>query len=146
MNDLATQMKFEEAEVLRRRLEKVQRARSEVKETFFSVSKFDFLALLPSNTVSRRKLAFIREGKVLGFEEYDVETLRERLEEDLHRFFDSPIDKDYSGNPYDEFCLACNFILDPLLSVEMLPVQDVENLPMHVLERIQKRKRRVNSG
>src|ERR1051325_2240691 len=53
MNKLAAQTKIEEAEQIRRRLEKLHRARQECKDTFFSVWKFDYVAILPSDSVSR---------------------------------------------------------------------------------------------
>src|SRR5262245_59829613 len=48
MSDLAAEMKFEEAEVVHRKLEKLRRARQECKDTFFSVWGFDYLAVLGS--------------------------------------------------------------------------------------------------
>ena len=142
MNDLAAQTKFEEAELIRRRVDKVHRARQEYKDTFFSVWNFNYIVVLASDSVSRCKIAFIRQGRVTGFEQYEVDSLKEILDSDLHRFFDTPIERDSTGSPYDEFCLVCNFIVDPLQSVDLLPVRDVENLPMQVFERIQQRKRK----
>src|SRR5882672_4950502 len=79
MSDLAAQTKFEEAEVVRRRLEKIHRARQECRDTFFSIWKFDYIALLPSDSVFRWKIAFIRKGRIAGFELYEVESLHETL-------------------------------------------------------------------
>src|SRR2546425_9698672 len=72
---LAAVTQFEQAEGLRRKLEKVRRARQEVKDTFCSVWDFDYLVLLPSVSVSRCKIAFVRAGGVAGFEEYEVDAL-----------------------------------------------------------------------
>jgi excinuclease ABC subunit C len=142
MNDLAGQTKFEEAELIRRRLDKIRRARQEYKDTFFSVWKFNYIAVLASDSVSRCKIAFIRQGRVVGFEHYEVDSLTESLDSDLHRFFETSIERDSTGSQYDEFCLASNFIVDPLQSVDLLPVTEIENLPVRVVERIQQRKRK----
>src|SRR5712691_6616281 len=75
MNDLAAEMKFEDAEIIHRRLEKIHRARQEYKDTFFSVWNFNYIAVLGSDSVSRCKIAFIRRGRVIGFEPYEVEAL-----------------------------------------------------------------------
>ena len=87
MNDLAAEMKFEEAEVVHRKLDKVRRARKEYKDTFFSIWKFDYIAVLASDSVSRCKIAFIRQGRVVGFDQYEVDALAEALPPDLERFF-----------------------------------------------------------
>jgi excinuclease ABC subunit C len=142
MNDLAGQTKFEEAELIRRRLDKTRRARQEYKDTFFSVWKFNYIAVLASDSVSRCKIAFIRQGRVVGFENYAVDSLADSLASDLRRFFETSIECDSSGNQYDEFCLVSNFIVDPLQSVDLLPVGEIENLPACVIERIQQRKRK----
>src|SRR5262249_33517631 len=63
MNELASEMQFEQAEVVHRKLDKLQRARKEYKDTFFSVWKFDYVAVLGSDSVSRCKIAFIRRGR-----------------------------------------------------------------------------------
>ena len=142
MNDLAGQTKFEEAELIRRRLDKIHRAREEYKDTFFSVWKFNYVAVLASDSVSRCKIAFIRQGRVVGFEHYEVDSLAESLASDLHRFFDTSIERDGTVNQYDEFCLASNFIVDPLQSVDLLSAGKIPNLPVQVIERIQQRKRK----
>ena len=146
MNDLATEMKFEEAEVIHRKLEKVHRARQEYKDTFFSVWNFNYVVVLASDSVLRCKLAFIRRGRVVGFEEYAVETLHEMLPSDLHRYFDVPVDRESGDAIYDEFCLVANFIVDPLQSVDLVPVRDLESLPEQIRERLQQRKRKRKPG
>ncbi|HYR83947.1 MAG TPA: hypothetical protein VE422_07705 [Terriglobia bacterium] len=142
MNELSMDTKFEEAEIVRRRLDKIQRARQEYKDTFFSVWSFNYLALLASDSVSRCKMAFIREGHVVGFEEYEVALLAEKLNSDLHRLFDGPPERDSTDSYYDEFCLVSNFIVDPLQSVDLLPVRDIGHLPTLVAEHLQHRKRK----
>jgi hypothetical protein len=142
MNDLATQTKFEEAELVRRRLDKIHRARQEYKDTFFAVWKFNYVSILPSDSVSRCKIAFIREGRIVAFEHYEIESLREALAGDLRRVFETSVEPDTRGSRYDEFCLVSNFIVDPLQSVDLLPVRDIETLPALVIERIQQRKRK----
>ena len=142
MNDLSAETKFEEADMVRRRLDKVRHARKEFKDTFFSVWDFNFLVLLQSNSVTRRKIAFIRQGCVVGFEEYETEELTESVKTDLHRFLDATIERDFSDSRYDDFCLVSNFIVDPLQSVDLLPVEDIENLTAKVVEQIHKRKRK----
>jgi len=145
MNDFASQTKFEEAEMIRRRLEKIRRARQECKDTFFSVWSFNYIAVLASDSVSRCKIAFVRQGRIVGFEQYETDSLNQRLASDLDRFFEKPVERDSSASRYDEFCLVSNFIVDPLQSVDLLPARDIENLPVRVVERLQQRKRKRKS-
>ena len=146
MSGLAAETRFEEAEIIRRRLDKIHHARQEYKDTFFSVWSFNFLAVLPSDSTTRRKIAFIRQGAVIGFEEYEVAALGERLSSDLHRFFDGPAERDSTNSRYDEFCLTVNFIVDPLQNADLVPVRDIENLPAQLAERVLERKRKRNVG
>src|SRR5256714_188346 len=53
MSDLAAQTNFEAAELIRRKLDKIHRARQEYKDTFFSVWNFNYIAVLGSDSVSR---------------------------------------------------------------------------------------------
>jgi len=142
MNDLAAEMKFEEAEVTRRKLDKIHRARQESKDRFFPVWNFNYLVVLGSDSVSRCKIAFVRQGRVVGFEEYAVETLSEVLPADLERYFASPVQPEGGDSTYDEFCLVANFIVDPLMSVDLVPVGKMDDLPAQVLERLRQRKRK----
>jgi excinuclease ABC subunit C len=142
MNDLSAEMKFEEAEVIHRKLDKVQRARHEYKDTFFSVWKFNYIALLAADSVSRCKIAFIRQGRIVAFEQYEVETLKEAVAADLVQFFGSPLERESGDATYDEFCLVANFIVDPLQSVDLLPARDLETLPEQIAERLERRKRK----
>jgi len=142
MNTLAAETKFEEAELVRRRLDKLHRARQEYKDTFFSVWKFNYIAVLGADSVSRCKIAFIRQGRIVTFEQYEVASLKDCLEGDVQRIFGAPIEKNATDAVYDEFCLVANFIVDPLQSVDMLPIGDTENVPELVLQRLQQRKRK----
>ena len=75
MNDLAAEMKFEEAEVIHRKLDKIRHGRQECKDTFFAVWSFDYIAVLAADSVPRvssvdyyglRKLSQNRIYKVVG--------------------------------------------------------------------------------
>lgn len=142
MNALAAETKFEDAEIARRRLEKIHRARQEYKDTFFSVWKFNYIAVLGTDSVSRCKIAFIRGGRVVGFEEYEVASLKEAFDADRQRLFPGPAEK-AADVVYDEFCLVANFIVNPLQSIDMLPVS--ENMSEQVLQRLQRRRKRKSA-
>ena len=144
MNALAEEVRFEEAEELRRRLEKVQRARQEIKESFFSIWSFNFVAVLPADSVSRCKIAFVKQGNIAGLETYEVASLMETLPVDLHRFLGSPPEAGSRESQYDEFCLVSNFIVDPVQSVDLIQIDKIENVTEQVIERIQQRKRKRN--
>ena len=166
MNDLAAQMRFEEAEMVRRKLDKIHRARQEYKDTFLSVWTLNYIVVLASDSVLRCKIAFVHESRIVGFEQYElpspsgrgrhdsqradapgegrksVEAFNQRLAADLSRFFEMPIGRDSNRSQYDEFCLVSNFVVDPLQSVELLPARDFERLPQRVIERLEQRKRK----
>jgi excinuclease ABC subunit C len=142
MQDLAGEMRFEDAEALNRKLDKIRRARQEYKDTFFSVWNFNVLAVLTSDSAARCKIAFVRAGRIVAFEQYDIATLHEALIADLHRCYVESPQHGSGDEMFDEFCLVSNFIVSPVLSVDLLPVHDVENLPALVTQRIQQRKKK----
>jgi excinuclease ABC subunit C len=142
INGLASDMRFEQAEVVRRRLARIRRARHEYKDTFYSLARFDFLAVLPSDSTSRCKIAFIRGGRVVAFEEYAAGGLQETLAPDIERFFKAAPERDSAGSRYDEFCLAANFIVDPLQQVDLLPFGATVDLPAQVQSCLERRKRK----
>src|SRR5262249_25273288 len=119
------------------------RARQETKETFRSVWNFDYLALLPAGSVARCKIAFIRAGAIGGFEEYEVEKLAELLPLDLDRVYSGPLAEGQREWQYDEFCLVCNFILDPLQSVDLIEVSRSEGFAVTVQKRVQERRKKI---
>jgi len=142
MNDLAAQMRFEEAEMVRRKLDKIRHARQEYKDTFLSVWNFNYIVVLASDSVLRCKIAFVRESRIVGFEQYEIGSLNERLAADLNHFFNMPVVRESNRSQYDEFCLVSNFIVDSLQSVELLPARDLEHLPQRVIERLERKRKR----
>ena len=139
---LAAEMKFEEAEAMRKRMEKVKRARQDEKETFLSVWKFDYLVLLPSVSTSRCRIAFVRQGSIVAFEEYDTASVGEQLGGDIERLYGAPMATVNREWQYDEFCIICNFIVDPLQTVTPIPVTLRTDLPAVVLRRLEERKKK----
>jgi excinuclease UvrABC nuclease subunit len=142
MNDLALETRFEEAQAIHRRLEKLHRARQECKDTFLSVWNFNYLVLLPADSVSRCKIGFVRQGCIVAFEQYSVETLKEAMPSDLQRVYGGAAQPVSGDVTYDEFCLVASFIVDPLQSVDLIAVLELELLPEQILERLNQRKRK----
>lgn len=121
---LAAGERFEEAEVLKRRLEKIQRARRELKDRFSSVWKFHYLVLLPSESTARTRAAFVRAGSIVAFEEYETASLPEVLPSAVAEAFSAapaPANHDWQ---YDEFCLVAGYLVHPLKSVELIKLED----------------------
>ncbi|HEY2380472.1 MAG TPA: hypothetical protein VGK48_04750, partial [Terriglobia bacterium] len=140
MNGLAAETRFEDAEIVHRKLDKLHRARQEYKDTFFSVWNFNYVAVLGADSVSRCKIAFIRQGRVVGFEQYEVAALKEAFEGDLQRLFSIPMEKSADA-VYDEFCLVANFIVSPLQNVHLIPTADPESVLPRVLQRLQRKRK-----
>jgi hypothetical protein len=129
IGELANEEKFEEAESARRHLEKIQRARKDVKDKFPSVWSFDYLVLLPTATTARTRVAFVRGGRIVGFDEYDTATLCDSLPPELSRRFAVEPPAASLDWQYDEFCLVANYLVHPLKSVELIRVDDELDLP-----------------
>jgi excinuclease ABC subunit C len=135
MGAFAGEERFEEAEALRRRVEKIQRARKEVKEKYPSIWGFDYLVLLPSETTARTNVAMVRAGNIVAFQDYDAATLPEVLPGEVSQRFAGPppvVNHDWQ---YDEFCLVANYLLHPLKSVEMVRIDDGADLEEYLRKR-----------
>src|SRR5262245_58226735 len=91
ITNLAAETRFEEAEGLRRKLEKVRRARHDNKESFGSVWEFDYLIVTASESSSHRRVAFVRAGNIVGFENYELSALSENLARDIERLYSGPV-------------------------------------------------------
>src|SRR5215471_4743746 len=143
---LASNMEFEAAELVKRKLDKIRKARSEMKETFYSLWDFNAVVLVPADSVTRCKIAFVRQGSIVGFMEYAVESLQDQLPAEADSFFNNSLEFVSREWQYDEFCLVSNFIVDPLQSVDVILVVPGEDVTSRVLERIhenaKRRKRR----
>jgi excinuclease ABC subunit C len=142
MSELSQEERFEEAELLRRRLEKIQNARHEVKDTFESVWSFDYLVVLPSENALKAKIAYVRAGCIVAMEDYDVSALPGALPGEVDRLYSGPLPKVNRDWHYDEFCLVSSFIVDRLKSVEVVPVSKFED----VISRIEARPKRKKKG
>ena len=144
MNALAAEEKFEEAELVRRQLEKIQRARKEVKDKLPSIWGFDYLVLLPSDSTTRTKVAFVRAGNVIGFEDFDSSLIPDSLPDEVARRFSGAEDPVNRNWQYDEFCLVANYLVHPLKSVELVRVETGMDLAGYLRKR-QKRGERAEN-
>jgi hypothetical protein len=108
--------------LVRRKLEKIQRARKEYKDKFASVWGFDYLVLLPSDSTSRTKVVFVRAGGITRFEDYETATLADVLPGEVAQVYSAPAPNLNRIWQYDEFCLVANYLVHPLKSVELVKV------------------------
>jgi excinuclease UvrABC nuclease subunit len=142
ISELAAEEKFEEAELLRRQLEKIQRSRKEFKDKFPSVWGFDYLVLLPSDSTARTKIAFVRAGCIVRFGEFETGTLGEALPDETGKVFSEPRPAHNREWQYDEFCLVANYLVHPLKSVELVKVGNGTDLGEYFRKRASRNRER----
>jgi len=135
INELAREERFEEAEILHRQIEKIQRARKEYKDRFPSVWGFDYLALLPSDSAARTKIAFVRSGSIVRFEEFQTAALLDVLPAEVEQAFTAPLPPINRAWQYDEFCLVASYVVRPLKTVELVKVGDGVDLAEYLKKR-----------
>jgi len=135
MHALASEEKFEEAELLKRQLEKIQRSRKEVKEKLPSIWGFDYIVLLPSDSTARTKVAFVRAGTIIGFEDFETVSLGDSLPSEVARRFSGTAEPVNHNWQYDEFCLVANYLVHPLKSVELVRLEPDIDLAAHLRKR-----------
>ena len=123
MTRLAADMKFEEAETIKKKVERLQRARQEqqsLKDAFSDLQSFNFVIVLPSDTSSQVKIVIVRGGAIVAFRTHETATLRETLQSELSHSFDSNLPAPNREWLYDEFCLVCTFMVKSLQSVQFI--------------------------
>jgi excinuclease ABC subunit C len=146
MTSLAAETKFEEAEAIRKRLDRVHRARHETRDVFPAIGTFNYVIALPSVTSSRMKIAIVHGGAIVAFRDFETATLRESLAEELARCFDLETPSTESNWLYDEFCLVCTFMVKSLLAVPLIPYTGVEETIAAVEKQRGERRKRKNSA
>ena len=135
IGEFAEAEQFEDAEIVRRQLEKIQRARKESKDKFPSVWSFDYLVLLPSDSTARTKIAFSHAGSIVRFRDYDTATLPEVLPEEAEQIYSAQPATPNREWQYDEFCLVANYLVNPLKSVELLKAAPRQELGEYLKKR-----------
>ena len=143
---LAEEENFEEAERVRRQLEKVQRARKEVKEKLPSVWTFNYLVLLPADSTARTKVALVRAGTIIGLEDFETASLADSLPAEIDRQFSGPAGPVNHNWQYDEFCMVANYLVHPLKSVDLVPLGEGLDLPAYLKRRATRRQKREEEG
>ena len=138
MNALAAEEKFEEAELVKRQLDKIERARKEVKEKLPSIWAFDYLVLLPSDSTARTKVAFVQAGNIIAFEDFETSSLADSLPAEVSRRYSTETDAVNHNWQYDEFCLVANYLVHPLKSVELVRLEPAMDLGEYVKKRRKK--------
>jgi hypothetical protein len=145
MTRLAADMKFEEAETIKKKVERLQRARQELqslKDAFSDLQSFNFVIVLPSDASSRVRIVIVRGGAIVAFRILETATLRETLQVELSHFFESSLPAPNREWLYDEFCLVCTFMVKSLQSVQLIRFEgNIED----TAAAIEKRMKRSNS-
>jgi excinuclease ABC subunit C len=143
MTSLAAETRFEEAEAIRKRLDRLHRARAETRDVFPAIGTFNYVIALPAEKSSHLKIAIVRGGAIVAFRSFECATLRSELCEELARCFDPAASPTVSESLYDEFCLVCTFMVKSLQAVPLIPFVGVEETVAAVeKQRKDKRKRR----
>ena len=146
MKKLSEETRFEEAERIRRRLDRLERARRDHREIYFDVRKFNFVAVMDSDSVKRKKIAFIRSGYILGIEEHDVEGLGPVMEEAVRNHYEGGLAESDQDRQYDEFCLVTSFMMKPVQSVRLVPVLELADTSAQITDHLKSRKKQVQTN
>jgi len=141
MTELAAETRFEEAGIVRKKIEKLQRTRQELKDTLWSLNTFHFVVVMPSESTSMVKIALVRSGAIVDFEQCAVQGLKESLEPRLIECFEKPAPPPNCESQYDEFCLVSNLIVKPLQSVQLVKFDGVEST-LRAVEKLLSAKRK----
>ena len=142
MTQLAAETRFEEAEALRKRLDRLHRARGETRDVFPAISTFNYVIVLPSETSAQVKIAIVRGGAIVKFGAFEVATLRDTLSGELARCFDPANPPPQGDWLYDEFCLVCTYMVKSLQAVPLIPYTGVEETVAAVEKQRAGRKKR----
>ena len=138
INQLSEQMLFEEAGRLRKKLDRISRARKEHRQNYFDIWRFDYMAVMASSTVKKRKVALIRQGRFVAFEEHDVDGIEDSLGALIRAHPAGATLADGTEHRYDEFCLVSKFLIRPTASVKLFVLRSPEATASEIAGEIQK--------
>ena len=136
---LAEETRFEEAERLRRKLERIKRARTECRETYPDLWRFNYIAVMDSGTVRTKKIALVLEGHIVTFEEHGVDDIEETLTLMARAHLSvqtMPVPPELH---YEEFCLVSSFLKRRLASVQLVPLGDPGETAAEVARLVKKK-------
>jgi excinuclease ABC subunit C len=140
---LSEATRFEDAEHARRRLERIHRARKQHPHTFFDVRRFDFVIVMESDSVKRRKIALVRAGRIVSLEEHTTDELANGFEDWLQDRLKKEVPERGANRQYDEFCLVANYIVRPVKSVQIVRlVGDTANTAAVITRNLNARKKK----
>ena len=142
MTSLAAETRFEEAEALRKRLDRLRRARAETRDVFPAIHTFNYVIALPAETTAHTRIAIVRGGAIVAFRSFERATLHDTLCEELAKCFDPAVPLAVSESLYDEFCLVCTFMVKSLQAVPLIPFTGVEETVAAVEKQRKEKKKR----
>ncbi len=143
---LAEDTRFEEAERLRRKLDRIKRARKEYRETYRDLWSFDFVAVMGSGSVKTKKIALILEGHIVAFEEHKVADIEETLPAMTRAHLGVQPKAVSPERHYEEFCLVSSFLKRRLENVRLFPLGDPVETAVEIVRDIEEKKGRRKAG
>src|SRR5204863_5997735 len=90
---------------------------------------------------ARTKIAFVRSGSIVRFDEFETAALGEALPPETTRVFSEPQPAHNREWQYDEFCLVANYLVHPLKSVELVKLGNGTDLGEYVRKRASRERR-----
>ncbi len=121
---LARETRFEEAERLRRKVDRIKRTRKEHRESYQDLWSFDYIVVMESGSVRTRKIALVLEGLIVAFEEHAVDNIVETLTAMIRSERSIPPRPIGPERHYEDFCLISSFLKRRLESVWLFPLGD----------------------
>jgi hypothetical protein len=136
MERLASEERFEDAARLKKRMERIERARKDHRDVYTDLDEFDAVVVMASGSTRRRKVAHIRRSKIVGFEEHDVSEIQTTLDDSINSVnsvnsvsaiaaMDGAVSAhapESGTSHYDDFCLVSSFLAKPVRTVQILPM------------------------
>ena len=127
MERLAAETRFEEAVRVRKRLERVERARRDCRDAYLDLERFDFVVVLRSASTRTRKLAVVQAGSIAAIEEHAVDAMASTVPQSIDRAREAAPSDERRERVYEDFCLVSHFRARPVASVDVVPLADGVN-------------------
>ena len=124
MERLAAETRFEEAARVRKRLERVERARRDCRDAYLDLGRFDFVVVMRSASTRTRKLAIVHGGSIAAIEEHAVDGMEASVPRSVERAREAAGSDDRRQRVYEDFCLVSHFRARPVASVDIVPLAD----------------------
>jgi excinuclease ABC subunit C len=124
IRELSDDLRFEEASELKKRMVRIDEARRTNRQFPYRVDQFHAIVVMDSGSTRTRRVAHVRNGAVVGFEDHDTDDIDRTLPDRISALAAGSSPPLPDDRVYEDFCLVARFMTRAVASVHVVPYTD----------------------